>query len=67
MPDTVTLRAILSDLQQLAQFAYWKDRTDCGADWNRNSDCVNCQHNAACGLSVSITRGISNLAHQAGG
>ena len=61
MPETVVLRAILTDLLQLAQAAYWNDYRDCGSDWEKDSECVDCRHNEACGLAVSINRGITRL------
>ncbi|GAI59659.1 unnamed protein product [marine sediment metagenome] len=61
------LQDILTQLHKEARFAYWKDQTHCGSDFQPQGHCHDCQHFHICQVMQEIDAGLENLEQMDGG
>ncbi len=51
----------LNLLHQEARYAYWKNRTHCGSDFNPNASCHDCQHYLFCQTMQDTDNALATL------
>jgi len=60
------LLSTLTLLHQEARYAYWKNRTHCGSDFNPKAHCHDCQHFPFCQTMLDIDIALAALSEMDG-
>jgi len=62
----IQLLTTLNLLHQEARYAYWKNRTHCGSDFDPHDSCQDCQHFLMCKTMLDTDTALAALGQMDG-